>query len=131
MHNARKASFGILFLSSAEPVIHCFHHFVYFTFTQCCWHCIFFTKLWWLFFHSVCYFAEVLQTNDLLNREHFSHALTYCVCDTTCNWASVLMFQCRYDNATLSLTCLAIGMLYFPMLGKLIKGTVWIWGSDT
>jgi len=24
-----------------------------------------------------------------------------------------------------------MGMLYFPMLGKLIKGTVWIWCSDT
>jgi hypothetical protein len=74
--------------------------------------------------HGMCCFAEVLQMNDLLNREHFSHALTYCICDTTCNWASVLMFQCRYDNATLSLTCLAMGMLYFPVLGKLIKGTV-------
>jgi len=41
---------------------------------------LFFTKRWWLFFHVVCYFAEVLQMNDLLNREHFSHALTYCVC---------------------------------------------------
>jgi hypothetical protein len=62
--------------------------------------------------------------NDLLNREHFSHAFTYCVCDTTCNWASVLMFQCRCDNTAHSPACLAIGMLHFPMLGKLIKGTV-------
>jgi len=159
MHHPTKASFCILFfpvlnlwsivftiLCTVLPLFspfcvlsfHCFHHFVYcpsIVFTILCTvlshsavDTFFFRKLWWLF--PPC-FAEVLQMNDLLNREHFSHALTYCVCDTTCNWASVLMFQCRYDNAAVSPTYLAMGMLYFPVFGKLIKSTVWIWCSDT
>jgi len=130
MHHPRIASFCILFF----PVLNLWS----IVFTILCTvlshsavDTAFYTKLWWLFFHVVCYFAEVLQMNDLLNREYFSHALTYCVCGTTSNCSSVLMFQYKYYNAALSLTCLAMGMFYCPVLGRLIKGTLWIWCSYT